>query len=179
MRLFIALEIPGEIKDLLEQDAAALKKAGASGNFSRRENYHLTLAFLGETERNRLKQIEDCMDSAAKDSIALTVGTYGCFRRDTGDILWRGIRAGKDLTLLYEELSGELRKKGFSIEKRKFRPHLTVARKYRPAKGEKPGSLPSAEELPCRCDRLTLMRSDRINGVLTYTPVYTVHLGSR
>ena len=51
MRLFLGVELPTVWREALDRGAAALKKAGVRANFTRRDNYHLTLVFLGETDR--------------------------------------------------------------------------------------------------------------------------------
>lgn len=51
MRLFTAITFDTSSKDRLSRHIAALKKSGAEGNFTRHDNLHLTLAFIGETER--------------------------------------------------------------------------------------------------------------------------------
>ena len=51
MRLFVAICFDEPCKDVLCAAIAGLKSHARQGNFSRRENLHLTLAFLGETNR--------------------------------------------------------------------------------------------------------------------------------
>ena len=51
MRLFVAAALPESWKAALDRAARALADQGVRGNFTRRENYHLTLVFLGETDR--------------------------------------------------------------------------------------------------------------------------------
>ena len=71
---------------------------------------------------------------------------------------------------MHRALTGELGWAGFPLEKRPFRPHLTLARQVDPA-------LPLAELLPAgpfstRVEEMHLMRSERLGGRLTYTPRY-------
>ena len=62
MRLFVAAALPESWKDALDRAARALADQGVRGNFTRRENYHLTLVFLGETDR--LDDVIAAMDTA-------------------------------------------------------------------------------------------------------------------
>ena len=48
MRLFIALELPGDVRERLARSAASLETSWTSGRLLPAENYHLTLVFLGE-----------------------------------------------------------------------------------------------------------------------------------
>ena len=50
MRLFIAIRLSRPLVETLKQAQRDMRHQGAEGNFSREENLHLTLAFLGETE---------------------------------------------------------------------------------------------------------------------------------
>ena len=50
MRLFIAIRLSRPLVETLKQAQRDIRHQGAEGNFSREENLHLTLAFLGETE---------------------------------------------------------------------------------------------------------------------------------
>ena len=60
MRLFVAVNFPPETVDAISALQGRLRGAEPRGSWSRRENLHLTLAFLGEQPRERL-------DAAAKE----------------------------------------------------------------------------------------------------------------
>ena len=57
MRLFVAINLSENIKNALLKAQSDLKNQGFYGNFTRRENMHLTLAFIGETEK-RFKAVD-------------------------------------------------------------------------------------------------------------------------
>lgn len=48
MRLFLAINFPEGVKNALSSGMTALARRGVRANWSRRENLHLTLEFLGE-----------------------------------------------------------------------------------------------------------------------------------
>ena len=85
MRLFIAITLESAIKDRLCTMAKALAESSLSGSFTRRENMHLTLAFIGET--TRLSAVKAAVDSVVAppfsliigglDGFAATMGTFG------------------------------------------------------------------------------------------------------
>ena len=63
MRLFVALLLDQACEDRLWQARCMLERHAAAGNFTRRQNLHLTLAFLGETDR--VAPIGEAMAAAA------------------------------------------------------------------------------------------------------------------
>ena len=172
MRLFIAIEFPEEVKNALLAGAKATEKYFSRANYSRRENYHLTLVFLGETDRSRVKAVTGAMDRCAFPPFEITIGKAGRFRRDGGDTLWRRADVPDILFSAQKKLTAELISLGFSLESREFKPHITVAREAATLPAVDFDSIDFGKPLTFTVNSMTLMRSDRINGVLTYTPVY-------
>ncbi|MBQ3048796.1 MAG: RNA 2',3'-cyclic phosphodiesterase [Oscillospiraceae bacterium] len=169
MRLFVAINLSDEIKDALCAVEKELQAQGARGNFSKRENLHLTLAFLGEVEQSRVKAVREAMAAAEFAPFTVEVASAGRFKRDEGDILWIGLGASRELTALQVSLVRELKARGFSPDDKPFNPHLTIGRKITGA-----GRIPeSANGLSQRVESIELMLSERINGKLTYTPIYS------
>src|SRR5215510_1145014 len=67
MRTFIAIEIPSEAKSALAALQDDLRRAGADVSWTRPENIHLTLRFLGEVDERRIGEVEKvCVASAAE-----------------------------------------------------------------------------------------------------------------
>ena len=126
MRLFIAVLLNEEAKDYLFSAAESLRLQSVSGSFTRRENFHLTLAFLGETER--AGDVKQAMNRVKEAPFSITLEGFGHFARRGGDIYWAGIRESGELIHLQEQLSRRLKEAGFSLEDRPFRPHLTLGR---------------------------------------------------
>lgn len=62
MRLFIAIDFEDKIKDFLQQTVLELHTLGIAGNFTRQDNFHLTLNFIGETRE--ISAIKEIMDRA-------------------------------------------------------------------------------------------------------------------
>ena len=171
MRLFVAIEFPDEIKDALMTGAKAAENCFVRAVFSRRENYHLTLAFLGETPPSRVKDVIAAMDRCGFAPFSLTIGSAGRFRRDGGDTLWRKAEAPTALYEIQSKLTAELISRGFCLEERSFKPHITVAREAVLRENVRFSDISFGAPLTFTATGMTLMRSDRINGKLTYTPV--------
>ena len=162
MRLFIAIHFSPEVRRLLLRTIESLRGQAAGGNFTREENLHLTLAFLGET--SDAAGARAAIDAAAASAFAITVGGSGRF----GDLWWVGVEENPALFSLASSLQDELRARGFSIEHRPFRPHITVARQVvlrAPVRLEVP-------RVTMTAGRVSLMRSDRVAGKLRYTELY-------
>ncbi len=162
MRLFIAINFSDEIKSMLLDATETLKSQVLCGNFTRRENLHLTLAFIGET--NRTTDVINCIDSVPASPFTLTFGGSGRF----GDIWWAGIKRSGELAALAENLQNALCGSGFSIEKREFRPHVTLARELK-SDGRITLYIPPAV---MTVNRISLMKSERVHGRLLYTEIY-------
>ncbi len=166
MRLFIAIHFSPEVKRLLLRTIESLRAQAERGNFTREENLHLTLAFLGETDN--VAAARAAIAAAAAPSFPMTVGGSGRF----GDLWWVGIEENPALSALASGLQDELRARGFSIERRPFKPHITVARQVvsrAPVRLEVPRATMTAT-------RVSLMRSDRVEGKLRYTEIYGLRL---
>jgi len=167
MRLFIAINFTAETKNRLLAMCEELHSASRRGRFSLPENLHLTLAFLGECNAEQADTSKAVMDMATFAPFDLVIEGLGRFKRDGGDIWWAGVRENKALTDLQRELTSGLCSRGFSLEKRKYSPHITLGREI--VTDEKPRPIEPFGETVSRID---LMKSERINGKLTYTSIY-------
>lgn len=126
MRLFVAVCLDASCKDMLCTAIAGLKGHACHGNFSRRDNLHLTLAFIGET--NRLDAANQALSSIRAEPFTMELSSLGRFQRSGGDLWWIGVAENDALSALQQQVAAALTKAGFSLEKRKFRPHLTLGR---------------------------------------------------
>lgn len=88
-----------------------------------------------------------------------------------GDLWWLGIAQNKELLALQQELFEGLKQAGFPLESRRFSPHITLARQFRPH-GPLDKNWLLGEGFSARADRVSLMLSERIAGKLTYTEQY-------
>ncbi len=132
MRLFVAIEIPSEIRDQLERRTLAARKDLPSARWVKPRAMHLTLVFLGETDEARLPDLHRELGAAfaAVESMALTVGGAGAFPpRGRKRVLWAGVEAGGDLGGLQARVAEAVeRAAGIEVERRPYHPHITLAR---------------------------------------------------
>ena len=171
MRLFIAVNFSDQVKGQLARITQQLEVQAERGVFTRYENFHVTLSFLGETER--VQDIQWTMDQLEAEPFFIELAEVGRFQRAEGDIYWIGVEKCGQLIRLQQELSRELVRKGFRLEERAFVPHLTLGRQVRLKKGfdvaQWKDKLP---QIKYRVEGIDLMKSERTGRRLVYTPIY-------
>jgi RNA 2',3'-cyclic 3'-phosphodiesterase len=137
MRLFFALPLPSQVKERLRPILEGARQAGGDGvSFTKLEQLHFTLAFLGEQpDAAEASSAGEVLQQGRAFDLALSgVGAFPNTMRPR--VLWLGVSTGAaELMETAERLRGELRRRGFQLEERKFQPHLTIGR-VRP-RGEK------------------------------------------
>lgn len=164
MRLFIAVNFDQETKDNLLSIQKKLRASAKSGNFSRPENLHLTLLFLGEVENPAV--FRNLIDRCFTKTFDLQFSRTGNFN---GDLYWVGVKSSPVMSKLYEELcEGAIRGGLLLKEHGHFSPHITLARQIELT------SAPNLSFTPfsMHVSRVSLMKSERLNGKLTYTEIY-------
>ena len=170
MRLFIALCPPAEVRRQVSTAVDALRLQG-SGRFTKEENLHMTLAFLGETDR--LPDILELLSALSSSPFFMSAEGIGAF----DDLLWAGIQPSKELTALQQDLSDRLVKAGFSLEDRPFVPHITLVRHFLP---DSTPDLTAAENalrgVSWPVSAVTLMESYQAKGTHFYRTLYTKDL---
>lgn len=125
LRLFFGLELPDPIKQRL----LTVQQPVAGARWQRADQLHLTLAFLGSVEAQRLPDVRDAARNLPGEPFDLTVTGIGCFGHpDRPKNLWAGVQPVEQLAELQGELNERLTASGFTREKRTFRPHITLAR---------------------------------------------------
>lgn len=167
MRLFIAINFNTETRSRLIALRDELRARSEQGKFSTQENLHLTLAFLGECDAKQTTSVKAAMDAVGFGLLPVNIERVGRFKRDGGDIWWAGISESKTLLDLQRSLTNELIASGFTLEKRKYSPHITLGREV--VTDASPQILEGFEET---ISKIELMKSERICGKLIYTPIY-------
>ena len=169
MRLFIAIPLPPDITRALAAARVALEAQGATGRFVPRENYHITLHFLGETDA--LKDIADAMRQAVRDirPFVLRLKEYGSFKTDGSHTGFVNVTCdSEELNLLYESLESALWERGFSKNRGRLTPHITLGRKI---EGDEGFSLPPLKAA-FTANTVVLYESRSDHGQMIYTPIH-------
>lgn len=130
MRLFVALQIPEEVREAIAALIRELKPLDDSWKWTRPENLHVTLKFLGEIQEVRLKQFTETLRAVRADlPIAMMFRGLGFFPDEKRPrVLWAGIEAPASLPALAESLEEAFVRMGLPREEKAFTPHLTLAR---------------------------------------------------
>lgn len=170
MRLFVAICLNDAVRESLTAAIRQLQRQALQGQFTPSENLHLTLHFLGETER--VPAVCGAMDSVACAPFGLTVTGLGRFRRTDGDIVWAGIQADDNLYTLQQQLGTALRQQGFTPESREYRPHLTMGRQVVLQNGWESTRQIVLPPVTMSVNRIHLMKSERVKGRMAYTSLY-------
>ena len=134
MRLFVALELPWTLRQRL----ASLGGLGIPGAKPvPPENYHLTLRFIGEAQRHLAEEIDLALAALKAREFTLTlagVGTFAKGGRPTS--LWVGVERNPALDHLRGKIETALQRVGLEPERRRFNPHVTLARLDNPVEAK-------------------------------------------
>lgn len=163
MRLFVAVHFTNNVVDALLRAQDTLRRQGR-GNFTRPENLHLTLAFIGETAR--WQDAAQAVEQIEAPPFPITLKGIGRF----GDLYWAGVQPSVQLTSLQQQVKLALEAQGFPLEDRPFQPHLTLCRQFRPQAAL---SIEEAEHAlgqpSCLIRRVSLMESTHVSGKRVYS----------
>lgn len=168
MRLFIAINFNNSTKSSLLTLRDELSSNAEFGSFTLPENLHITLAFLGECTVKQVSTLKTVMDSISFEPFDIRIERVGRFGGGQDEALWwAGANVNKALSDLHRELTDKLTTAGFSLDSRKFSPHITLGRRV--VTNVSPWQITPFGETVHKID---LMKSERINGKLTYTAIY-------
>lgn len=173
MRLFIAILFEEQNKEILNGLAQKLRKKALMGNTTRRENLHLTLAFIGEVPDTSYKKVCAVMDVLKSEPFTLTFSEFGKFSREDEKLYWLGARRCDALLDLQKQLVDALWANQIPVDLKPFKPHITLGRRMRMADDFSEKEF-ADQIVPViqKVKSISLMKSERVDGKLTYTPLY-------
>ena len=161
MRVFIAIRFSQAFKEPIFEAQDALRDNGVRGNFTLPENLHLTLAFIGETDR--VDDIKAAVKEVVFEPFEIKTGRLGCFN-GRSKVIWLGIDGEKKLKAITAELRKNLDIRGIDYAKGRFQPHITLVRQP----SDKPSDI-DIESASMTVKEISVMKSERISGRLVYT----------
>lgn len=128
-RLFIAIDFPDKTKTDFTNIINSLQDGFPQVSWTKKENIHLTIKFLGYIKDSLLEEIKQRIEDSLKGikPFKLSFGKVGYFAREQL-IIWLGGSTPAELKSLVKRLDGEMEKIGFMKERREFTPHITVGR---------------------------------------------------
>jgi 2'-5' RNA ligase len=177
LRLFAGIEIPDDVRSVIESAVAPVRERHPRARWVPRENQHVTLKFLGSTRRRLVDRVTEAIGEVATAAAPFHtrvegIGAFPGERR--ARVLWVGLddEAGR-IAELAGALDGALRRE-FAPEKRAFTPHLTVARFDPPVALDDLAPVTSAA---FAVERIVLFRSHLRRPAPVYEPLATFPLG--
>jgi 2'-5' RNA ligase len=174
LRLFVAVEVPEAQRDAVEEAVAPWREEFPQARWVPRENWHVTVKFLGRTWPRLRDWVPERIEVAAGEvrpfrADLAGLGSFPSSRK--GRVLWAGL-GGDDggFARLATELDDALANE-FPAERRPFHPHLTVARSE-PALSLPPAFVETALATPTwEVDHVVLFRSHLQRPAPRYEPL--------
>lgn len=123
-RLFTGLEIPDDIRDML----ASLRQPLPGARWIEPENFHVTLRFYGDVDNPTAREIESVLAGLKHDAFEIRLLGLGTFGGNEPRLIWAGVETNPLLEMLAASCERAARIAGLPPERRKFKPHITLAR---------------------------------------------------
>lgn len=125
MRLFVGLDLPFALRQRL----AGLGGGVPGARWVPAENYHITLRFIGEVAAFQAEEIDLALAGLRGRRFELALAGMGTFAKGGRDTqLWAGVERCPALDLLRSKVEQALQRAGLEPERRRFVPHVTLAR---------------------------------------------------
>lgn len=124
IRLFTALEIPGDIAEQLSR----LQHGLPGARWIEREAFHLTLCFIGEVTEPVAEEIDQALSRIKTSPFDIQLHGISEFGHKKPYAIWAGVSEIEALRTLQTEQETLLRRLRIDLETRKYTPHVTLAR---------------------------------------------------
>ncbi len=189
IRCFVAIDLPEEILTILDSLIIRCKKnLSTVVRWTKKENIHLTLKFLGDVEPMKINPIEQAIQTITDLFMPFTIkvidfGVFPNWKRPR--IIWAGIQPSSQLQTLVHRLEEKMKSLDFIPEFRAFSPHLTIGRvKENISFSEVEIIENEINEFPkmnegFMVDQIKLYQSDLQPSGPSYTMLYAFPLGIR
>ncbi len=124
-RLFIAIDLPPDIKEAVRKLCVGLPGA----RWVPDDQLHLTLRFIGDVEHTLFSELYDHLDEVKGKPFPLHLKGLGIFPpAGKPRVLWVGFKKSDALIELRKKVDSVARHLDIPLEKKKFSPHITIAR---------------------------------------------------
>lgn len=156
MRAFIGIKLDDKALKITNNYFNMLYQEGVRGNYTDIKNIHLTLSFIGETDRaEELKGIINSLDVSKLNY--LTIKGIKALK----DMLIYEVDKTQELEELYNELLEKLKKENFEVDNKSFFPHITLVR-------ETNKQVVKKISFTSKVEKINLFESIRIKGKIHY-----------
>lgn len=173
MRLFIAIELSNAVRAEVRPVLEELRQRACGGRFVPIGNTHITMQFLGETDD--LAGACEAMQCACRGirPFEIRPERYGFIEKGgRGGTAVVFVKGESELDVLHETLMSALADRGFKLDLKRFRPHITLGRNV------EHDELVLSELASMRFSSsmtvsgLTLFESTRVKGKVVYSPLH-------
>ncbi|KPQ07751.1 MAG: 2'-5' RNA ligase LigT [Rhodobacteraceae bacterium HLUCCA12] len=160
IRAFVAIPLPESVRSRLSVTQFLLPIARPVAP----ENFHLTLAFLGDQYEDRLEDLHHALERLRAPPFALEIGALGVFRGDRPRSVHATVRPEPALNHLQARIARAIDETGLRRDTRRFTPHVTLGR-FGPEEGNAPALAKAMGEIgalsipPFEVTEFALMRS--------------------
>ena len=129
MRLFIALDIPPEIRARLTEYMERARVLAPGARWARVEGLHVTLKFIGHVDDAEVGRIRTALAPIKAAPFEVRFEGMGFFPNpNAARVFWAGVDGGDHLPRLASTIDAAMEKLGFTRETKPYHPHLTLAR---------------------------------------------------
>ena len=174
IRSFIAIPIAKQLRDELG-DAAAQMAYQDKSNAVRwvdQQNYHITLAFLGDQEQPDLEALADQLDRIlSSEPFSFTVSHCSPFPESRPKLIAALIDADDALTKLHRQVRSAISDCSLLVDKRRFIPHITLGR-YRHSRNRFAGAIPNSLSLVDQVNEVCLYESTLNSAGAEYQVIF-------
>jgi RNA 2',3'-cyclic 3'-phosphodiesterase len=130
---FWAVRLPDAVKEIIFEKFAELKEVFPFKRWVHQDDYHITLSFLGSAEKQKLDTVVGFVEDTIKNETAFPlqiegINTFG--NKQSPRIFWASLQYEERLHQLQAVMAKQCKEAGFSLEDRKFSPHITLARNW-------------------------------------------------
>lgn len=123
MILFAAIDVPEKVA----KDLSRMQKGVAGARWRTTEQMHITLGYFGEIDDDAAENLDAELAGKAFPAFELTVRSGGHFGHNEPHAIWAGLDESEALNTLNAHCRNSARRAGITMEKRVFRPHITMA----------------------------------------------------
>ena len=129
---FLGIEIPDELKKYYKEWQQELKTILSYKRWTHEKDLHITLAFLGEVYAERLELLVESLKALSfSGSFALTLEGLGTFGKNNRPrVLYVDVHLKEELSQLQKQIVKAAEVLDFELDKRRYRPHLTLGKKW-------------------------------------------------
>ena len=164
MRLFIAICFDENMLDSLATIQDDLMRSGVKGNYTPRENLHMTLAFIGDYDDP--EQIVEVMQKVPLRSFSVKLSGFRPFR----DMFFAELEENENLRDYVKRLRTALLDEEIPFDRKKFLPHVTLIRKADCTKGKSfLSEFQGGDSM--KVNGISLMKSERGRHGMVYTEI--------